>query len=93
MRQIFPSLLKNSSYVTTDPASADYFFADAWIFWPHASNPLQLIVNAIRDQGPWFDRKNGSDHLFVITADQGRCNGYQQDDVRNTIFIQHYGGR
>lgn len=91
--QIFPSLLKNTSYVTTDPEAADYFFADAWIFWPHAGPLIQNVVKTIQRKGPWFDRKNGSDHIFAISADQGRCNGYHSPLVRNSIFVQHYGGR
>lgn len=89
--QLFPELLKASPYVTTNPEEADYFFADAWIFWPHAINPLEDIIKAIRGQGPWFDRKNATDHIFVITADQGRCQ-YRVADTRHAIFLQHYGG-
>ncbi|GAX82871.1 hypothetical protein CEUSTIGMA_g10297.t1 [Chlamydomonas eustigma] len=96
--QIFPEVLKNSTYVTTKPEEADYFFADAWIFWPHALNHMDDILLDIRAFGPWFDRKNGSDHIFVITADQGRCQYEEKEGrkphhaVRNSIFIQHYGG-
>ena len=43
-----------------------------------------------------FDLKNASDHIFVITADQGRCQ-YEESDgsrrphqaVRHAIFLQH----
>lgn len=40
----------------------------AWVFWPHALNPIQEIVAEIRRQGPWFDRNSGADHIFVITG-------------------------
>jgi hypothetical protein len=96
--QIFPEELKRSSYVTANPEEADYFFADAWIFWPHALNHMDDILRDVRALGPWFDRKNGSDHIFVITADQGRCQYEEQVErkphyaIRNSIFIQHYGG-
>ena len=69
MDQLFPELLKGSPYITQDPEEADFFFADAWIFWPHATNHMDGIVAAIRAKGPWFDRKNASDHIFVITGE------------------------
>jgi hypothetical protein len=68
-QQIFPEELKRSSYVTANPEEADYFFADAWIFWPHALNHMDDILRDVRALGPWFDRKNGSDHIFVITGE------------------------
>jgi hypothetical protein len=46
--QIFPEILKASPYITTNPEEADYFYADAWIFWPHALNPIDEIVAAIK---------------------------------------------
>ena len=67
--QVFPEILKESSYVTTNAEEADYFYADAWIFWPHALNHMDDIVAAIRAKGPWFDRKNATDHIFVITGE------------------------
>ena len=67
-RQLFPELLRASPYVTENPAEADYFYADAWIQWPHDTDNVHEIVAAIREHGPWFDRKNGSDHIFVMTG-------------------------
>lgn len=68
--QLFPELLKASPYVTTNAEEADYFFADAWIFWPHALNYMDDVVAAIREKGPWFDRNNATDHIFVITGER-----------------------
>ena len=50
MDQLFPELLKGSPYITQDPEEADFFFADAWIFWPHATNHMDGIVAAIREK-------------------------------------------
>ena len=70
--QLFPEILKASAYVTDKPEEADYFFVDAWIFWPQAMNHMDDIVAAIRAMGTWFDRKNASDHIFVITGRTSR---------------------
>ena len=66
--QIFPEMLLNSIYMTSNPEEADYFYADAWIFWPHATIHMDDVIDAIKKKGPWFDRKNGSDHIFVLTG-------------------------
>ena len=76
--QVFPDILKASAYVTDKPEEADYFFADAWIFWPHALNHMDDIVAAIRAKGPWFDRKNASDHIFVITGEPNIAEQFHQ---------------
>lgn len=69
--------------MTNNPEEADYFYADAWIFWPHALNHMDDIVAEIRKKGPWFDRKNGSDHIFVITG-KGR-----QGRIIDLELVQH----
>ena len=66
--QLFPELLKASHYVTENPEEADYFYADAWVFWPPDTYNLGDIVAAIREKGPWFDRKNSTDHIFMISG-------------------------
>ena len=30
---------------------------------------MEDVVAELRARGPWFDRKNGSDHIFVITGE------------------------
>mmetsp|Transcript_6351 Transcript_6351/g.14064 ORF Transcript_6351/g.14064 Transcript_6351/m.14064 type:complete len:469 (+) Transcript_6351:20-1426(+) len=90
--QVFPALLFESPYITTDPDKADYFYAHIWLFWPGASRKLDPVIDAIREAGPWWDRKNGSDHIFIATADQGRCEYRRYPRARHAIFIQHFGG-
>ncbi|KAG1657850.1 hypothetical protein FOA52_002029 [Chlamydomonas sp. UWO 241] len=85
---LFPALLKDSPYVTTDPEEADFFYVDAWMYhpWQDASD----VVAALRAAGPWFDRKNGADHIFMVVADPGRCQ-FPQSPLANAIFMHHFG--
>ena len=91
--QLFPQILGRSPYITTDPAQADYFYVDAWMFWPHASNDIREVVEEIKKKGPWWARKGGRDFIFVITADIARCNGYHHKEVENAIFVHYFGGK
>ena len=95
--QILPVLIKHSAYLTKNPEEADYFALDAWVFWPHATNKIEDIVKLVRSKGPWWDKKNGSDHIILLTPDQGRCEYRTNDrrpvpELQNVIVLQHYGG-
>ena len=68
LNQVFPEILLSTHYITSNPAEADYFYLDAWIFWPHARNHMDDLLAELRRWGNWFDRKNGTDHIFVITG-------------------------
>ncbi|KAG1673217.1 hypothetical protein FOA52_013097 [Chlamydomonas sp. UWO 241] len=91
--QLFGQVLRSrAEYVTDDTAAADFFYVDAWLAWPYETHRLSDAVAELRKLGPWFDRKNGSDHIFVVTADHGRCH-YAEEHmlIRNAIVLQHYG--
>ena len=67
LMQLFARQLKASPhYITWYPEDADYFFIDAWMFWQDIS--MLDVLAELRKKGPWFDRKNGSDHIFVISG-------------------------
>jgi len=90
--QVFPALLQESPYVTTDPEKADYFFVHIWLFWPGATPRLEPVLQLLSSKYPHWAKKNGADHIFVVTADQGRCEYRQYPQTRHAIFIQHFGG-
>lgn len=90
--QLFPQLLRSSQYTTKDPFEADFFYVDAWIFWPHARIDIREVVRALQAKGPWWDRKGGADFIFKISADLARCNGYHHMEVEKAIFLHHFGG-
>eukprot|EP00195_Chlamydomonas_chlamydogama_P016049 CAMPEP_0202890418 /NCGR_PEP_ID=MMETSP1392-20130828/826_1 /ASSEMBLY_ACC=CAM_ASM_000868 /TAXON_ID=225041 /ORGANISM="Chlamydomonas chlamydogama, Strain SAG 11-48b" /LENGTH=419 /DNA_ID=CAMNT_0049573979 /DNA_START=39 /DNA_END=1298 /DNA_ORIENTATION=+ len=86
--QLFPELLLNSSYVTTNAEEADYFYVHAWMYWPWQD--IEAIVRDMQKIGPYWDRKRGRDHIFVVTADPGRCQ-FPQVVGRRSIYIHHFG--
>eukprot|EP00955_Chlamydomonas_euryale_P117707 366491-Chlamydomonas_euryale.AAC.6 len=40
------------------------------MYWPWRS--ADPVVDHLRQLGPWFDRKDGADHIFVVSLDAGR---------------------
>jgi hypothetical protein len=66
--QVFPEMLKASAYVTTNPEEADYFVLDAWLFWPDGSHSFDEVNEWLGAAGPWWARKQGRDHVFVLTG-------------------------
>ena len=87
-------LLKASPYVTKDPSAADYFYLPVYLFWHNKqlSQDHDRLIKHLRKQGPWFDRRNGSDHIFIWTWDFGRCEfPLWSGPLNNSILIHHYG--
>lgn len=93
--QLLPQLLRASPHYTNDSSLADYFFVDGWWAWPSPPSSTVSIadgINVIRKLYPFWDRKNGSDHLIVVSRDQGRCEPYAQSELLSkAIVISHYG--
>lgn len=88
--QLLPDLLRASPHYTKDPKEADYFFVEAWWAWgPHN---VEGGVKIIRELYPYWDRKQGADHIFVISGDQARCEHWSSTDViQKAIVVHHYG--
>jgi len=85
---LFPDLLKNSPYITTNASEADYFYVDVWMYFPRQD--LHAIIKELQSQGPYWDRKRGADHIFVVTADPGRCE-YPHPVTWASIYLHHFG--
>jgi len=85
---VFLQQLKESPYLTTDPNEADYFYYVAYLYY--GTHDMTGMIAAMRSFGPYFDRKNASDHLFVITDDFGGC-AYQFQLPPKAIAIHHFG--
>ncbi|KAK9812199.1 hypothetical protein WJX73_003751 [Symbiochloris irregularis] len=56
---------------------------------------VQATVAYINSQYPYWKRKGGKDHMFVLTQDHGFC-GFDGeddslDDIANAIIVSHWG--
>lgn len=60
----------------------------ARMYWGWVS--MDEVVAEVKKLGPHWDKKGGADHIFVVTADPGRCQ-YPQEIVRKSIFLTHMG--
>jgi len=86
---LFAELLHASPYVTKDPEEADYFFFECLTYFGTNSD-IPAMIKVMQKFGPWFDRKKGADHIWVIPDDFGGC-AYQWHLPRKAIVIHHFG--
>ncbi|KAI3511832.1 hypothetical protein L1887_18992 [Cichorium endivia] len=103
--------LMNSDVRTFDPSDADFFFVPVYVScnfstvngFPaigHARALLSSAVELISSELPFWNRSNGSDHVFVASHDYGACfhamedravaNGIP-DFMKNSIILQTFG--
>nr|XP_043634598.1 probable glucuronoxylan glucuronosyltransferase IRX7 [Erigeron canadensis] len=103
--------LMNSDVRTFDPSVADLFFVPVYVScnfstvngFPaigHARGLLASAVGLISSQLPFWNRTNGSDHVFVASHDHGACfhtmeNTAVADGIpkfmKNSIVLQTFG--
>ena len=62
--------------------------AEAWLYWGWID--LNEVVAELQKLGPYWDRHQGADHIFTVTADPGRCQ-YPQELTRKSIYLTHMG--
>ena len=60
------------------------------MYWHSSTIDVNALVADLRQQGPYWDRHEGADHIFVITAAPGRC-AFPHDILRKAIFLHHHG--
>jgi len=90
--QLFPELLGASPYLTNNTNEADYFYVHVWMYWRNDGFETKNLIKEMQAQGPWWDRKGGADHIFVISADQARCEWWAADySLKKAIVIHHFG--
>lgn len=76
--------LMNSEVRTFDPSEADFFFVPVYVscnFSPvngfpvigHARALISSAIELISSELPFWNRSNGSDHVFVASHDYGAC--------------------
>lgn len=66
--------LLHSPHRTPDPAAADFFFVPAWERWRLVRSVYtERVVEYISTEWPYWKRRGGADHLFVMTDDWGPC--------------------
>jgi len=51
----------------------------------------KLVLQHIRGTYPFWDRRNGSDHLWLWAWDEGAC--LAPTAIRNAIMLSHWGGK
>lgn len=54
-----------SPLLTKNPEEADFFYIPVYPFAVHYKGRMDMgqLITEIRRIGPWFDRKNGADHI------------------------------
>ncbi|XP_022995291.1 probable glucuronoxylan glucuronosyltransferase IRX7 [Cucurbita maxima] len=103
--------LMNSSYRTFDPLAADFFFVPVYVScnfstingFPAIGHARSLIASAvafISSHYPFWNRTNGSDHVFVASHDFASCFRTMEDVaiadgvpsfLKNSIILQTFG--
>ncbi|KAK9058621.1 hypothetical protein SSX86_023463 [Deinandra increscens subsp. villosa] len=103
--------LMNSDVRTLDPSEADFFFVPVYLScnfstvngFPaigHARALLSSAVDLISSELPFWNRSNGSDHIFVASHDHGACFHAMEDRavangipefMKNSILLQTFG--
>ncbi|KAF5772679.1 putative xylogalacturonan beta-1,3-xylosyltransferase [Helianthus annuus] len=103
--------LVNSDFRTFDPTDADFFFVPVYVScnfstvngFPaigHARTLLSSAVEFISTELPFWNRSNGSDHVFVASHDYGACFHAMEDRamadgipefMKNSIILQTFG--
>ncbi|KAM0000887.1 putative xylogalacturonan beta-1,3-xylosyltransferase [Helianthus debilis subsp. tardiflorus] len=103
--------LTKSRVRTFDPSVADFFFVPVYVSckfntvngFPaigHARGLLSSAVDFISSEFPFWNRGNGSDHVFVASHDYGACFHAMEDRavaegipefMKNSIVLQTFG--
>ncbi|KAM0045207.1 putative xylogalacturonan beta-1,3-xylosyltransferase [Helianthus debilis subsp. tardiflorus] len=103
--------LVSSGFRTFDPTDADFFFVPVYVScnfstvngFPaigHARALLSSAVEFISTELPFWNRSNGSDHVFVASHDYGACFHAMEDRamadgipefMKNSIILQTFG--
>ncbi|GFH09433.1 EGF-like domain-containing protein, partial [Haematococcus lacustris] len=56
----------------------------------HVANMLLEARDWVRSHFPWWNRRGGRDHIFLMTHDEGAC--YAPIEIFNSsIFLTHWG--
>ena len=59
-----------------------------------SSDMVQKAIASVKEQHPYWERKNGADHFMVFSYDHGRCDmarGLQHEEFGRMFAIQSYG--
>ena len=59
-----------------------------------SSDIVRKAIAHVREQHPYWDRRNGADHFMVFSYDHGRCDmapGLQHEEFGRMFAIQSYG--
>ncbi|KAG1678020.1 hypothetical protein FOA52_000816 [Chlamydomonas sp. UWO 241] len=89
LEQLFPELLLASHHVTKNGNEADFFYVNAWLSFPKTT--VRDIVAALQEAGPWWDAKQGADHIFVHSGEKGRCDFTDTEQAIKSVLIHHFG--
>ena len=59
-----------------------------------SSKIVRKAIAHVKEQHPYWDRKDGADHFMVFSYDHGRCDmapGLQHEEFGRMFAIQSYG--
>lgn len=85
LESLFFNLLRNSPYIASSPAEADYIAPEIWFHYtqPQPQEVLDALNGSTWDTAP-------QKYLFVITSEHARCD-YVDPRFDKAIFLSHFG--
>ncbi|GJP79125.1 hypothetical protein CLOP_g9376 [Closterium sp. NIES-67] len=92
----FLERLLRSPHRTADPAQADFFYVPLMLRGRGMKgDTLAWAISYIRATWPFWDRKNGSDHVFLTNDDWGNCeisiHGELEPLLANSVTVTLWG--
>ena len=93
---LFHQWLEESGHRTRDPEKADYFFVPAYAsihsVGTGAVGAVEMLAAAqayVAASGPFWDRRGGSDHVWLISLEEGACAAPRA--LRSSVLVDHAG--
>eukprot|EP00891_Asterochloris_glomerata_P004390 jgi/Astpho2/4390/Aster-00009 len=91
--------LLQSRHRTLDPEEADFFYVPAYtscymhpIWGPRVSHAAEMLLEVqqwLQRTLPFWDRKGGRDHLWLLSHDEGAC--WAPTAIWPSIMLTHWG--
>ncbi|KAK3242193.1 hypothetical protein CYMTET_48099 [Cymbomonas tetramitiformis] len=88
---LFLDRLLSSQHRTSDPAQADYFFVG--VAGSYAGDKgVADAIQYIQATYSYWNKTGGADHIFLVSADEGSCNGDTMSTIANSSIRLAYFG-
>ncbi|KAH0787917.1 putative glycosyltransferase [Histomonas meleagridis] len=79
-----------SPILTNNPDEADFFYIPVYTYSCQKNEDgcnISQLIEEVRSIGPWYDRKNGSDHIIATSFETLYFNSVLHHSVFNDNFI------